>query len=204
MAFIVFVSFKLIGSNQDAGTGLSQGVIAPKFAAPSGRGTLTGYANVFQTHASAVSSGRKQAACEVTDKDAIRVCDYFNRPLVMVFWSTKCGDCGHAVTKVQKLRARYPDVNFLAVATVDSVKDVKSRIDKEGWTIPVAVDQDGRVGALYNVAIPPATFFIFKGEKAKQGQNAKVMHSAIDQLSDTALADDIERLIRASRKQGRS
>ncbi len=59
------------------------------------------------------------------------------------------------VSALQSLAARFPSVQFAAVAVGASHRATAALIRAHHWTIPVAYDSDGRVGALYGVAVCP-------------------------------------------------
>ena len=59
---------------------------------------------------------RRTPACEIEPEGAIRVCDLFDRPLVISFWFTRGGDCLPSQDVVDDVSRRYGDrVNFLSV-----------------------------------------------------------------------------------------
>lgn len=190
LAFAVFIGIKIVNSGSGGGVGLERGDVAPKFAAPSATGTLTGPANIFQSEREAKASGRHDAACEVTEKDAIRICDYFDKPLVLVVWFKKCGNCERQLDRVETMRKRFPKVNFLAVDAVDSVDNARKVVRKNGWKFPMAVDEDGAISAKYNVSAAPAIFFIYPG--------GRVLRTTIGELSEQVLSRDIRELVRSS------
>ena len=69
-----------------------------QFAVPSARLGTSGDANIAQDdcdspHIPCPSGSRRTPACKVNVPGAIRVCDLFNRPLVLSFWFTRGGDC---------------------------------------------------------------------------------------------------------------
>lgn len=193
LIFVVFIGVKIVGGKQDGGTGLIKGDPAPKFAAPVAGGSLEGPANIFQTEAQAQASDRHQAACEVDEKDAIRVCDYWrDRPLVLVIWFKKCGNCERQLDTIEAVHRRFPKVNFLGVDAVDSVDNAGKVVARKGWTYPMAVDEDGAVSAKYNVSAAPAIFFIYP--------HGTVMRTTIGELTEQALTTDVRALVRDSKR----
>jgi hypothetical protein len=78
-------------------------------------------------------------------------------PTVLVFFATGSGACIRQVTALQKVARRFPagSAQFAAVAVHASRADTRALVRKHHWTIPVAFDTDGAVGALYNVDICP-------------------------------------------------
>src|SRR4051812_35823357 len=82
----------VLGARDEGDLPLSQ------FAVPDARSGVSGDANIAQDDCGSddipcPESDRRTPACEVRVEGAIRVCDMFNRPLVISFWFTKGGDC---------------------------------------------------------------------------------------------------------------
>jgi hypothetical protein len=192
IAFIVFVGFQVIDNGGGGGTGLSQGSRAPEFAAPSAAGTLEGDANICE---SKDQRGCESVplACDVTEKDAIRICDYFDRPLVMVVWFSRCNNCPRQLDTVERVRKRFPNVAFVGVDVRDDHDKVRKLVVEHGWGFPMALDRDGAVSQLYNVGVGPTTFFIYP--------KGSVMHTALGELNEQLLVRNVRRLVRASREQ---
>jgi peroxiredoxin len=76
-------------------------------------------------------------------------------PLVLAFFVTGAGQCVRQVSALQTLAGRFPGVQFAAVAIDGSHRSTAALVRAHRWTIPVAYDRDGRVGALYGVAACP-------------------------------------------------
>ena len=97
-------------------------------------------------------------------RDAIRICDYFNRPLVLVAWFSKCGGhCDPVLDSVERIRGRFPGVNFVGLDLRSSLDEARKDVEENGWGFPMAVDRDGAVGLLYSVGVGPTTFFAYRG-----------------------------------------
>jgi hypothetical protein len=86
---------------------------------------------------------------------ALNVCS--RTPLVLDFFVTGAGDCVRAVDALQQVsRSRqFRDIRFAAVAVRGKSSDTTALVRAHRWTIPVAVDQDGRIGDVYGVEICP-------------------------------------------------
>jgi peroxiredoxin len=92
------------------------------------------------------------------DPRALNICLLVRRaPLVLAFFVTGSGECERQIDALQTLSRLYPAsaVQFAAVAVDASHKTTAALVRSHHWTIPVAYDEDGRVGALYGVAICP-------------------------------------------------
>ena len=68
----------------------------------------------------------------------IRVCDLFDRPLVISFWFTRGADCLPTQDLVDGVVARYRGrVNFLSINVRDDRDDAAEIVREHGWRIPV-------------------------------------------------------------------
>jgi thiol-disulfide isomerase/thioredoxin len=176
--------------------------LAP-FAVPEALGPLTGDANIFQDDCETSrnpcpADDRRMPACEVEGEDVIRVCDLFDRPLVLSFWFTRGGDCLPTQDVVDEMAARYGDrVNFLSINVRDDREEVREIIEERGWELRVGYDADGAVSGLYRVGVCPTVAFAYPG-----GILAGAAVGA-SELGSEAFAERIEELERESRARAR-
>jgi Redoxin len=86
---------------------------------------------------------------------ALNVCG--RTPLVLAFFVTGSGTCKRQVDTLQAVSRRFAGsgVQFAAVAISASRAETRRLVRAHHWTIPVAFDSVGRVGALYGVEICP-------------------------------------------------
>jgi thiol-disulfide isomerase/thioredoxin len=184
-------------SNRSSGLGgLSEGDPLPRFAAPAATGRLEGDANIFQDDVDGEGKPRTPA-CEVkgSSADVIRICDFFDRPLVMVAWFTRgCGTCKSQLDTVEKVRKRFPRVAFVGLDVRDSRKNAERLVRENGWNFPMAVDPDGAVSGLYRVSGGPLTFFAYPGGIS--------METRAGELDERELVMRVRRLVSASRRRG--
>lgn len=168
----------------------------PRFAAPAASGTLDGDANINPDDADPAGHHRTPA-CQVAGppQQVIRICDYFDRPLVMVAWFTRgCGTCESQLDTVEKVRKRFPGVAFLGLDIADSREGAQRRVLENGWGFPMAVDPDGAVSGLYRIGGGPMTFFAYPGGIA--------METAFGELDQQELTQRIRRLLGSARRRG--
>jgi hypothetical protein len=176
--------------------GLDAGDPLPRFAAPAATGKLEGDANINPDDADS-DGDRRTPACEVRGprRDVIRICDYFDRPLVMVAWFTRgCGTCERQLDTVERVRRRFSGVAFLGLDIADSRANAEKDVRENGWGFPMAVDPDGAVSGLYRVGGGPLTFFAYPGGIA--------MGTAFGELDERELVARVRRLLRASQRRG--
>ena len=208
IAFAVLIAVATLNTIRTEGGGTlgaghgEEGMALPEFAVPDARtGPLDRDANIYQDDCSTSENpcsaeARRTPACEISPEGAIRVCDLFNRPLVISFWFTGGADCLPTQDAVDRVASRYRGrVNFLSLDIRDDPADVRGIVADRGWRIPVGYDRDGAVSDLYLVGLCPTVAFAYPGgilDFAKVGE-----------LSEPELAEDVERLLRDSRRRAR-
>jgi len=169
----------------------------PEFAVPAAAGRLEGDANVAQDDCSSAavpcpSDARRSPACRVRTPEAIRVCDLFDRPLVISFWFSKGGNCVDQQDVVSRLYARYRGrVSFLSLDIRDDRDTVRDLVQQRRWKMPVGYDRDGAVGELYRVGGCPTFAYAYPGGTLES--------ASIGELDAAELGDRVERLLKASR-----
>jgi hypothetical protein len=204
LVVIVVATANTLRTRDDGILGTSEtdrGEPLPEFALPDLRGASDADANVFQDDCASAANpcpadDQRTPACEIDVPDAIRVCDLFDRPLVISFWFTQGADCLPTQDVVDQVAGRFRGrVNFLSVNIRDDRDAARRIIDERGWRLPVGWDADGAVSNLYRVGVCPTVAFAYPGglfSEAKLGS---------DELSAEQLTADVERLLRESRRR---
>jgi hypothetical protein len=170
----------------------------PEFAVPDAAGGLEGDANVAQDDCSVSelpcpAGDRRTPACAIRVPGAIRVCDLFDRPLVISFWFSRGGDCVDQQDVVSRVYPRYRGrVRILSLDIRDSRDAVRDLIRRRGWRMPVGYDRDGAVAELYHVGGCPTFAFVYPGGTLES--------ASIGDLGAAQLSAQIDRLLRASRR----
>jgi hypothetical protein len=170
----------------------------PEFAVPDAAGKLEGDANVAQDDCSVgelpcPADARRTPACEIRTTEAIRVCDLFDRPLVISFWFSKGGDCVDQQDVVSQVFPRYRGrVSFLSLDIRDDRDTVRELIRQRGWAMPVGYDRDGAVASLYRVGGCPTFAYAYPG--------GTLQSASIGNLDPSQLSERIDRLLRASQR----
>jgi thiol-disulfide isomerase/thioredoxin len=170
-----------------------------QFAVPDARSDLEGDANIAQDDCESPSipcpeDDRRTPACEVGVPGAIRVCDLFDRPLVLSFWFTRGGDCEAQQDAFESVYRRFRDrVNFLAIDVRDDIDEVRRLIAERGWTHPVGLDRDGALSNLYRVGGCPTIVYAYPGGILES--------TTIGELDTQQLSAQVERLIESSRER---
>lgn len=187
--FLAAIVFAGINAINNKSSGLKPGQPVPKFAAPSATGTLIGDANVTPNR-----------ACSVHGKDVINICDYFNRPLVLTVWFSRCGGhCEPQLDRIEQIRTRFPKVAFVGLDVRESLDNARKRVLKHGWRFPMALDRDGAVSALYGVIVGPTTYFIYP--RARTGEAGVLRKEVRHELDIPALTAEVRALVNASQRR---
>lgn len=169
----------------------------PEFAVPAAAGTLEGDANVAQDDCASAqvpcpAGSRRAPACRIRTPGAIRVCDFFGRPLVLSFWFSRGGNCIAQQDVVDSAYRRYRDrVGFLSVDVRDDRGTVRESIRQRGWRMPVGYDHDGAVAALYRVGGCPTFAYVYPG--------GTLLDASIGELTMSQLEAHVRSLLRATR-----
>ena len=204
LALIVVALVNTLGGDEEGILGVSEGdagIPLAEFALPDARGDLAGDANIFQDDCDTSENpcpedARRPSACQVEVPSAIRVCDLFDRPLVISFWFTRFAECLPAQDVVDRVARRYRGrVNSLLINVGDERDEVRRIIDERGWQVPVGHDPDGAVSNLYHVGGCPTVAFAYPGGIL---QRAVISNS---QLTEERFTAAVERLLAESRRR---
>jgi len=200
LAVIVVAVVNKIGEGGEGTLGLEQRPERwplPEFAVPDAAGPLEGDANVAQDDCSTSQlpcpeGARRTPACRISEAGAIRVCDLFDRPLLISFWFTKGGDeCVTEQDAVNRASRRYGGrVRFLSVDIRDDRDKVRDLIRERHWRMPVGYDRDGAVAALYRVGGCPTFAYVYPG--------GTLQSTSVGELSAGELERRLDSLLRAT------
>jgi thiol-disulfide isomerase/thioredoxin len=183
----------VLGAHEEGDLPLAQ------FAVPDARSGAGGDANIAQDDCDAAripcpSGSVRTPACRVTVPGAIRVCDLFDRPLVLSFWFTRGGDCEDQEDVFERAYRRYsPRLNFLAIDVRDSDSEVRKLIAARHWTHPIGLDRDGALSNLYRVGGCPTFVYAYPG--------GILQATSIGQLDDQRFFSKVDALIAATKRR---
>jgi thiol-disulfide isomerase/thioredoxin len=169
----------------------------PEFAVPNAAGSLEGDANVYQDDCGSSSlpcpeDPQRVPACQIATRGAIRVCDLFDRPLVLSFWFGTEGGCERQQDVVSEVAERYRGrVNFLSLDVRDSRGSLRELVREQGWAMPVGFDRDGAVAALYRVGGCPTFAYAYPGGTLQSASGGE--------LTVRGLVQHVDELLKATR-----
>jgi thiol-disulfide isomerase/thioredoxin len=201
IALIVIAGINTISTKNKGVLGATNEADMPvaQFAVPDARLGTAGDANIAQDDCDSPripcpSGSRRTPACQVQVHGAIRVCDLFDRPLILSFWFTRGGDCENQEDVFEHAYRRYKGrVNFLAIDVRDSDEQVRSLIASHHWTHPIGLDRDGALSNLFRVGGCPTFVYAYPG--------GLIESTSIGQLDDQRFFTRVEDLIDASKRR---
>lgn len=207
LAFLVVIAIALVdtfGSEEGGILGADatqSGLPLAEFAVPELLGDREGDANVYRDDCASdrrpcPPDDRVTPACEVELSDVIRVCDFFDRPLVISFWFTRGAECLPTQDVFDRVARRFGDrVGFLSINLLDDRNEAARIVRERGWSVPVGHDADGAVASLYRVGVCPTVAFAYPGGILRE------VKLGSDELDRDQMTAAVEELHRASRRR---
>jgi hypothetical protein len=209
---LIFLAIVIVALVRAIGGGGAEGTLGldrqpprwplPEFAVPAAAGGLEGDANVAQDDCESGAvpcpeDARRTPACRIDTAGAIRICDFFDRPLVISFWFTKGGECANQQDVVDRVYRRYRGrVNFLSLDVRDDRDAVRELVRRHRWRLPVGYDRDGAVASLYKIGGCPTFAYAYPGGTLES--------AGVGELTAAGLSARVERLLGATaRAEGR-
>jgi peroxiredoxin len=167
-----------------------------------GKNALPGLTSSVVTNNSASSTlttnqkllGGKAPYFDLSDisGNRIRLSDYLNSPVVLVFWATWNQSSSDQIKILDDyLSSKNVQNDLIKVIAVDSLEDsslVKSFIKRGDYSVPVAFDSVGDISNNYNVKSLPTTYFIDKNGIVRE------IYTGI--LSENMIVDKVENILK--------
>jgi peroxiredoxin len=96
------------------------------------------------------------------DGEAVTLSDLTGKPILLNIWATWCGPCVHEMPLIQEIYDTWEDKGLivLGINSGESINQVKSFMQSNGYTFPVVLDSTQTVTRDYNIRGIPTTFFI--------------------------------------------
>jgi hypothetical protein len=153
IALVIIISVVEFASHGVASAGVQPGERLINFAAPIATSNLVGDVQLADPCKFGNFDGRAVNTC-VLEKHG---------PLVLGFFVPGVSQCDREVDTLQALAARFPAVQFAAVAASSSKASAASDVRSHHWTIPVAYDRDGALAQVYGVELCPMLELAYRG-----------------------------------------
>ncbi len=99
------------------------------------------------------------------DGDEVKLSDYTGKPVILNFWSSRCGPCRSEMPDFNEIYGEYKDdIHFLMVnmtdGSWDTVDSATDYVEKEGFSFPILYDQDMDAAITFGINALPTTYFI--------------------------------------------
>lgn len=207
IAFLTLIVIATLNTFQTQESGVlgadvtQAGTALPEFAVPELIGGPEGDANISQDDCATAENPcpaehQRDPACALELDRVIRVCDLFDRPLLLSFWFSNPSDCPPTQDVVDDAYRRFGDrVNFLSIAIRGERPELEGIVRERGWQMPLGWDRDGAVSNLYRVGLCPTVAYVLPGGIL---QEAKI---GADELTAERLAAGIEGLLAESARR---
>jgi hypothetical protein len=174
-AVMVYIVLNTLRTEGPGSRGVPAGDTMPAFAVPLARSGLDGDANV------------SDRACTVRGEEILNVCQLYEQgAVVLAFFIESSGRCDDQLDTLDRVRGRFPDVRFAAVAIKGDRERLRGTIREHGWQLPVGYDRDGAVANAYGVAVCPTITLAERGGKVVRtllgSQDARQLAAAIREL----------------------
>lgn len=104
-------------------------------------------------------------SAELADGGTFEMADLQGKVILINFWATWCGPCVGEMPAFESLYKDYADNSDVAIVAVD-VEEKKKTVDffaeTNGYTFPIAYDEDGKIGMQYPTSGIPYTVIVGK------------------------------------------
>lgn len=113
----------------------------------------------------------RQEAVDVTFYDgagnAVRLSDFYGKPVVLNFWATWCVYCKQEMPDFQEAYEEYgEEAEFLFLNSTDGERETREKaaayLEEQGYTVPAYYDEDMEAVYAYSIYSLPTTILIDK------------------------------------------
>lgn len=152
-----------------------------------------------KTETSEDPGAKRQEAIDVTFYDsegkAVKLSDYYGKPVVMNFWATWCGYCKKEMPDFQEVYEEYKDkVEFLFINSTDGSRETREKAEtylkEQGYTIPAFYDEDLDAVYTYSVNSLPTTMLLDKQGRVAAYAPGLVGKEALANALDALLGEE--------------
>jgi hypothetical protein len=185
---LIYVTINTLRTDSRGSRGIENGQKVPPFAAPLAlgnakcKGSEECDANVLIKDSRGVPK-----ACDVREPDVLNSCQLAERgPFVLAFLVAPSQKCIDQIDTLDKLRTRFPGIQFAAIAIRGNHDDLNQIIERHDWKLPVAYDHDGAIANAFAVAVCPTITF------ARQG--GEVEDTTLGTATEAEIVADLRKL----------
>lgn len=123
--------------------------------------------------------------------NTVKLSDYRGKTVLLNFWASWCPPCRAEMPYMEKLYKKYKKDNFEVVAvnmtnTEKSREDAEKFVEELGLTFTIPLDEQGVVGADYEVLAYPTSYFI--------DSDGVIRYKVLGALSEESMEKEIRKL----------
>ena len=161
LVILLLITINTIVTKPNGAKGIEPGRALPPFAVPLVLGDLSGDADI----AARAGEGARGsvAACQERGPQILNMCQLYERGPVVLALFIDAGSCAAILGDLQALAPSFPGVQFAAVALKGDRRQLRRLVRSRGLRMPVGIDRDGSLLALYKVATCPQATFAYPG-----------------------------------------
>jgi hypothetical protein len=193
LLIIGLITINTIVTKPNGVKGLAAGEKAPPFAVPLALGDLDGDADTA-TRPNEGAAGRVPA-CKERGSRILNVCQLYEGAPVVLALFVDGGSCPDVLDEMQALVLSFPGVRFAGVALKGDRGKLRKLIRTHGLSLPIGIDRDGALAALYKVGTCPQVSFLYPGGEVQGG-------ALINTPSRALLRRRVARLVSGARGRG--
>ncbi|MDP3388191.1 MAG: TlpA disulfide reductase family protein [Eubacteriales bacterium] len=121
---------------------------------------------------------------EDLDGNIVRLVDLKGKNILVNFWATWCPFCVDEMPDLQLLYEKYKDDDFivLAINVQESAEKARGYLEEAGIELPVLLDKDSRIAALYGANSIPLTIAVNKDGVAVTGYRGKLTFEQMETM----------------------
>lgn len=165
LVIIGLITINTIVTQPNGVKGLAPGERVPPFAVPLALGTLEGDADTA-TRPNEGAAGRVPA-CKERGPQILNICQLYEGAPVVLALFVDGGSCPAVLDDMQALAPSFPGVRFAGVALKGDRKKARKLIRTHRLSLPIGIDRDGALAALYKVGTCPQLSFVYPGGEAQ-------------------------------------
>jgi hypothetical protein len=165
---LAYITLNTLRTESPGSRGLQPGTQMPPFAAPLALSDFDEDDDANVNPGPGRGDRGERPACEVRGPQVLNSCELAERgPVVLAFLEERSDTCDRQIDLLDRMRARYPDVGFAAVAIRGDLDDLRDLVRRRRWKLPVGWDGDGAVANAYAVAVCPTLTFARQGGRVE-------------------------------------